>query len=408
MTLQEHTLGAFNKYTNIYVHPSVANKQDEYICMDCGKDVFIRQGNTRIHHFAHYKEEPIEKCNFYNEPNEMQIHKTAQLILKYILETKIPLTIGCKCNKCNKIYDYYEIAQITDNLTIIQLEHRFIYKDSVKIADVAYLENNQICCIFEIYNTHKTHTENRPVDTSWFELDATTVINTFNDYIYNNTNQFIQNIYLHCIRSDNICGECAVIMHDTIIENIENTDTTTKGKIYFNQRGAGCGKTYESIQLIQKDIRFIEKETFIYLSRMHSAKEVIYKELKEQEQKGQLHILEILENEHRFHDNNNETTIDTECYDIDEEDEEENENAPNQYKITYLNKNTNKEITIIIGTVDSYNYAIVDKCKIQNQNNYFKGIVSTIYNGDILPSLLHKKATHYIMQKHNYSVMKNV
>jgi hypothetical protein len=87
---------------------------------------------------------------------------------------------------------------------------------------------------------------------------------------------------------------------------------------------------------------------------MHSAKEVIYNELKEQQARGKLNILEMLENDN---------------------------NEGKQYKISYLNKETNKEIVIIIGTIDSFNYAVVDKNKIIKYNDYFKGIVKTIKNG---------------------------
>jgi hypothetical protein len=41
------------------------------------------------------------------------------------------------------------------------------------------------------------------------------------------------------------------------------------------QRGAGCGKTYESIQLIRADSKFSEKSFLIYLTKQHSAKTVI-------------------------------------------------------------------------------------------------------------------------------------
>ena len=325
-------LGAINKITSQYTTPSHANKQDEFICIDCGNDVIIRQGKIRIHHFAHCKEDI--KCNFYSSPNESQIHKNAKILLKYILENKIQLTIKSKCNKCNNI-DEYDIPEISESSSII-VEYRFDY-NGVKIADIAYIEDNEILCIFEIYNTHKTQTENRPEP--WFELDAKNIIESFNNYD-------LQKIQLQCIRNKT-CDDC-INQAITLEKQLE------KGIIYFNQRGAGCGKTYESIQLIQNDKRFIEKETYIYLTKMHSAKEVIYNELKEQEIRGQLNILEVLEN-----DNNN----------------------GKQYKISYLNKETNKEIVIIIGTIDSFNYAIVDKNKIIKHNDYFKGIVKTIRNG---------------------------
>ena len=162
-------LGAINKKTNQYTNPSHANKQDEFICIDCGNDVIIRQGKIRIHHFAHCKEDI--KCNFYSSPNESQIHKNAKILLKYILENKIQLTIKSKCNKCNNIDDY-DIPEISESSSII-VEYRFDY-NGVKIADIAYIEDNEILCIFEIYNTHKTQTENRPEP--WFELDAKNII----------------------------------------------------------------------------------------------------------------------------------------------------------------------------------------------------------------------------------------
>ena len=70
----------------------------------------------------------------------------------------------------------------------------------------------------------------------------------------------------------------------------------TQCVLYHNQRGAGCGKTYESIQLLFND-KFTHKDTFIYLTKMHSAKEVIYGELKSQYERGDLISLELDKNE---------------------------------------------------------------------------------------------------------------
>ena len=55
-------LGALNKLTKQYIHPDHVNKNDEYICIDCGNDVNIRMGNIRIHHFAHYKQDSACEC----------------------------------------------------------------------------------------------------------------------------------------------------------------------------------------------------------------------------------------------------------------------------------------------------------------------------------------------------------
>ena len=81
---------------------------------------------------------------------------------------------------------------------MIKLEHRFEHNNGVKIADVGYLDEDEIVCIFEIYNTHKTRSEDRPEP--WFEIDAVTLINIANE----NKNPVLE---IPCIRCEN-CPEC--------------------------------------------------------------------------------------------------------------------------------------------------------------------------------------------------------
>ena len=107
---------------------------------------------------------------------------------------------------------------------------------------------------------------------------------------------------------------------------------------------------------MDKDEKFKHKEIFIYLTKVHSAKEVIYNELQEQYKKSLLYNLEIEE----FDDSNK------------------------QYKISYYNKITEKECKIIIGTIDSFMYAIGNK---ENKDkDYFYGIVKSIKDGYVKTS----------------------
>lgn len=330
-------LGSINKKTGEYVHPNMANKHDQYKCPDCDNDLILKQGNIRAHHFAHCKDNT--PCNYYNNPSETQIHKDAKMLMKMILEKKIPLSIVRKCLKCVK-EDEYEIPEITESSSII-IEYRFEYNNSIKIADVGYTEYKKLFCAFEICCTHKTNNENRPEP--WFEIEALSLISIVNK-------SDLSSLQLNCIRKEKCesCNDPKIYCGECINPN--------EGIIYVNQRGAGCGKTYESIQLMQTDERFKNKETFIYLTKMHSAKEVIFNELKEQEEKGLLDRLELMENDDGY---------------------------SKQYKIIFHNKETNKDISIIIGTIDSFNYAIVDKNKIINDTNYFRGIVKSIKQGNI-------------------------
>jgi len=121
--------------------------------------------------------------------------------------------------------------------------------------------------------------------------------------------------------------------------------------LYFNQRGAGCGKTYESIQLLA-DSKFAHKNTFIYLTKVHSAKEVIFKELCDQR------------NDHKISDLSDMSPFD---------------NAKNnkQYILSYKN-NISEPCTVIIGTIDSFIYSLMPGDN--DYANYFDGILSEIIN----------------------------
>lgn len=134
--------------------------------------------------------------------------------------------------------------------------------------------------------------------------------------------------------------------------NIWSNDELSQCVLYHNQRGAGCGKTYESIQLLDKSDIFKHKDTFIFLTKMHSAKEVIYTELKEQYERGDLSNLELPEG---------------------------NDIVGKQYLIKYKNNKNNKNCTLIIGTIDSFMYAIGNK-NVRDRD-YFSGIVKSIKNG---------------------------
>lgn len=189
------SLGAINKLTGEYVYPKIANKPDEYICPECNKDLILCQGDIRVHHFRH-KVDNVNPCHHYSNPTESQIHKDAKLVLKNLLERKIPISFIRNCCSCKK-NEEFEIPEISETSNI-QLEYRFEY-NGPKTADVAYLEDGEILCIFEICNTHKTCSENRPEP--WFEIDAETLIKIAND---NN----LTSLQIPCIR----CEKCEICL----------------------------------------------------------------------------------------------------------------------------------------------------------------------------------------------------
>ena len=186
-------LGALKCGTKEYVYPKIASKLDKYECPECNRELILRQGNIRIHHFAHLT--AIDPCNYFTKPTESAIHKNAKLLLKQLLETNIGVSFVRKCKCCEKT-ELYEIPERDVNSNIY-IEYRFDY-NGLKIADVAFIENNEIICLFEIYNTHKTDKANRPEP--WFEINASALITQVNS---NGNDKLI----VQCVR-DELCDEC--------------------------------------------------------------------------------------------------------------------------------------------------------------------------------------------------------
>lgn len=185
-------MGALNKENNKYEKPSTADKKNKYICPDCKRDVIVKKGNIKVHHFAHKSQE--DPCIYYKHPSETQIHKDAKMLMKNILESKRVLSFNRYCLDCEKAVKKIVVDAYTES-TKIEVEHRFQYNDALQIADVAYLDSNEIKFIFEICHTHKTGVEKRPEP--WFEIDALSFINSMND----------EGDQIKCIREER-CEKC--------------------------------------------------------------------------------------------------------------------------------------------------------------------------------------------------------
>lgn len=219
-------------------------KKTEYICPECKKDLIVCKGSIKAHHFRHKVSNQIP-CHYYTDPTESQIHKDAKILLKTILDTKISVSICRECPSCNE-YIEFKIPEINDK-SVIKLEYRFDYNGK-KIADVAYIDNDKLLYIFEIYNTHKTKNENRPEP--WFEIDAKKLIQ-----IANNTNS--DGLIIPCIRSEK-CEDClnleylkktkpAMYVRTKLGQNYQKPEYDNDGRVKHRRFDLSCyycnGKT---------------------------------------------------------------------------------------------------------------------------------------------------------------------
>ena len=169
--MSSFNFGAININTNNYELASSAIKENIFKCPDCSNQVILKKGKIRTHHFAHSNENV--RCNYYIRPNETQIHKESKQLLKYFIENDYQLKFKrtCENNCCIKKWK----IQQKDKSSKIKLEHKFIYNNLNKIADVACLDNKEeLWCCFEILVSHKTDEGSRPEP--WFEIDGNELI----------------------------------------------------------------------------------------------------------------------------------------------------------------------------------------------------------------------------------------
>ena len=145
---------------------------------------------------------------------------------------------------------------------------------------------------------------------------------------------------------------------DTVVELLKNNpegiwdlweeDDVIRCKLYVHQQGAGNGKTYGIWKSICENE---DKKTYIIVTKQHSAKNVIYEELKDQSRRGDEYHIENLT-------------------------EKTEENTVKHYVVKYTHKKSKRECIVIIGTIDSliYNLSSGDG----NSSNMFENILSNI------------------------------
>jgi len=251
-------------------------------------------------------------------------------------------------------------VDILINNQILEIQHSYISKEEINSRNKNAEDNNKTLSWIVDANNTIEYTEYGDIIMIYFYNDIWKYENFIDcEFIYLNIDDRIFKVIPNKIKSNMIDVREFKLQNEFINEiknntNIWNDEEVIQCKLYHNQRGAGCGKTYESIQLLNDNDEFKNKDTFIYLTKMTSAKDVILSEFKEQDERGSLENLEEIE----INDNNK------------------------QYKINYVNKETNKRCKIIIGTIDSFNYALGNKNN-KDDKSLFKSLVNSIKDGQI-------------------------
>lgn len=124
--------------------------------------------------------------------------------------------------------------------------------------------------------------------------------------------------------------------------------------LYVKQQGAGSGKTYGLMQALNNDPEIYNFRYYIFITKQHSAVNVMYNEFENQYNNGKLTNIEMYDDPIK---------------------------GNKKYIVNYYHKLSGKECIAVFATVDSFTYAIGDK----NASAYdkFVAIVESIKQGTI-------------------------
>ena len=175
------------------------------------------------------------------------------------------------------------------------------------------------------------------------------------NYIFIDINSIIYKIHPNKVKSHMIDVENGKTKEEFILSlknniNIWNDEEPEQCNLFIKQQGAGNGKTFGIIKMIEDDDK-CHYTNFIYITKQHSAKHIIKTEFENQKHNFQhLKNIEIIE-------------------------------SNKKYIIHYFNEKSKRNCQIIVSTIDSFTYSIGNK----NHSHFekFEGLIYSIIDGHI-------------------------
>lgn len=259
--------------------------------------------------------------------------------------------------KSTQIKDRYADVQLNDK-QILEIQHSKYEKEEIDNRKFDYQLHN-----IEIF--WLVHGDNS-VDVKVLEYSNRVYLEFKSDYwkyesfmsyeyIYIDINSTIYKVYPNNVKSHMIDVEHGKTKEEFIESlkngtNIWNNELPMQCNLFIRQQGAGNGKTYGIIEMLEDDDKS-NYINFIYITKQHSAKHIIKTEFESQQQK-----FKYLKN------------IEIKC-----------ENK--KYIIKYFNEKSEKNCQVIIATIDSFTYSIGKKD--HNYYDKFEGLIYTIMDGYI-------------------------
>ena len=268
--------------------------------------------------------------------------------------------IDFRCNNKNQIRDRRADVVIEDHETIIEIQHSEIDIENVNGRCNDYGQHKHKIVWFIDGNTSDIKLEQLTDGNYLIIFDNSWKYKSFT-YNYDFVLLDIEN-KIFKIPVKKVCNKMILLKEwkpiDFVVQTLKTTpnniwnewgdDNEIKATLTVQQKGAGNGKTFGIWKSISENMN---KELFLVVTKQHSAKSVIRKELNDQAERNEFHIVDNIE------------TF-----------EEDVNNR--KYIIEYKHNHTNRSCTVIIATIDSFIYNV---CSKKNSNsNYFEGLLESL------------------------------
>jgi hypothetical protein len=323
-------------------------------CISNHHELISVKGQYNKHHFRHKHTCDVCKSPLSDWHAEWQSH------FKYI-EVPFPLVDGqIKARRADIVVGNFviDVQYSTKPGTIVEIQHSPITLDEVNNRNHDYhLHHKKVIWIID---GHGVTLQNNIVvfEKEYWKFDSFLGIH---DHVYIDINGILYAFNPNDVKSCSVHVSSVGIPKPIVVEKLKNghdisnlkwnqdEDKLYQNKLYIKQQGAGNGKTWGIIQMLARP-EFSHYSRFIYVTKQHSARFIIYEEFISQ--KDSLGITIINEKE-----------------------------SSKKYIINYTNA-SNIECSIIISTIDSFMYALGDKQP--KTRDLFEGIVRSIYETQIM------------------------
>jgi len=187
------------------------------------------------------------------------------------------------------------------------------------------------------------------------------------EYIYYDINDIIYKVKPSHVKSSQVEVVEPMLKGD-FIANINtsaelwNTGELAQSHIYVKQKGAGSGKTYGMMQLLNTDPEISNFKFIIFITKQHSAVNVMFTEFMKQYIEKDLNNIQLLEEPY-----------------VDGKYDDSMFKFEKRFIVPYKHKLTNVDTCAIFATVDSFTHAIGEP--VSDAHDTFVSIVQSIKDG---------------------------